>query len=382
MKLHLNRFSMSDFSEVQIRLLISGLLFLGFMLRIALVFSSTNFDFESYKITSALVLDGIPPWQSQRYNYGITWSLILSCLHLLSFESDFIFRLLIIVFLSFADLSISLTLKNWFGTKTALVFFLNPVSILITGHYNQFDNLAIAVGMLALVSLIRFQENSNVKYLFFAIALFSLSLTIKHNLVLFLLWFMFANFSNRIKLSLITVPCSLFLLHFVPFMLISLKDRESISSAVFKYWSSNNAPFWKFWFWDKGFAESLGDHTAWHHGRLWMILMLLSVTTVGYFSRREPIKKQFAIFTISLIIFASAITSQFLAIAAVGAAVFINLGFSLYLFIASLYLMAELAGLNISALQPIVNVRGWNAWNVAPFLLTLGVIREVLRRKD
>ena len=281
MKLHLNRFSVSDFSEVQIRLLISGIFFLGFMLRIALVFSSTNFDFESYKITSALVLDGIPPWQSQRYNYGITWSLILSCLHLLSFESDFIFRLLIIVFLSFADFSISLTLKNWFGTKTALVFFLNPVSILITGHYNQFDNLSIAVGMLALVSLIRFQENFNVRYLFVAIALFSLSLTIKHNLVLFLLWFMFSNFSKKIKLSLIAVPCSLFLLHFFPFMLISLKDRESISSAVFKYWSSNNAPFWKFWFWDKGFAESLGDHTAWHHGRLWMVLMLLSVTTVG-----------------------------------------------------------------------------------------------------
>lgn len=381
MKLHLNRFSMSDFSEAQIRLLISGIFFLGFMLRISLVFSSTNFDFESYKITSALLLDGIPPWQSQRYNYGITWSLILSCLHLLSFENDYIFRLLIIIFLSFADLSISLTLKSWFGTKTALVFFLNPVSILITGHYNQFDNLSIAVGMLALVSLIRFQENSKVNYLFVAIALLSLSLTIKHNLVLFLLWFMFSNFSNRIKLSLITVPCLLFLLHFVPFMLISLKDRESISSAVFKYWSSNNAPFWKFWFWDKGFAESLGDHTAWHHGRLWMILMLLSVTTVGYFSRREPIKKQFAIFTISLIIFASAITSQFLAIAAVGAAVFINLGFSLYFFIASLYLMAELAGLNISALQPIVNVRGWNSWNVAPFLLTLGVIREALRRK-
>jgi hypothetical protein len=155
-------------------------------------------------------------------------------------------------------------------------------------------------------------------------------------------------------------------------MLISSKDRESILSAVFKYWSSNNAPFWKFWFWDKGFAESLGDHTAWHHGRLWMILMLLAVTTVGYFSRREPLKNQFAIFTISLIIFASAITSQFLAIAAVGAAVFVNPGFILYFVVASLYLMAETAGLNISGLYSIVSVRGWNAWNVAPMLLCLG----------
>ena len=381
MKYSLNCFLMSNFTRFQIRLLISGIFFFGFILRIGLVFSSTNFDFESYKITSTLVLDGIPPWQSQRYNYGIMWSLILSGLQLLSFNSDFIFRLLIILVLSLADLSISLTLRSWFGYKTAFIFFLNPVSIIITGHYNQFDNLSISVGLLALVSLIRFQNNPKFKYLLGAILLFSLSLMIKHNLVLFLFWFIFSSFSKRIKLSLVAVPCSLFLLHFTPFMLISSKDRESILSAVFKYWSSNNAPFWKFWFWDKSFAESLGDHTAWHHGRLWMILMLLSVTTVGYFSRRATLEKQFAVFTISLIIFASAITSQFLAIAAVGASVFINLGFILYFFTASLYLSSEPAGLNISALNSIVSVSGWNAWNVAPFLLSLGVMRQMLKRK-
>ena len=377
MKLDLNRFSKSDFSKSQIRLLITGVFFLGFMLRIGLVFSSTNFDFESYKITSALVLDGTPPWQSQRYNYGITWSLILSGLQLLSFNSDFIFRLLIIIVLSLADLSISLTLKSWFGYKTALIFFLNPVSIIITGHYNQFDNLSISVGLLALVLLNRFQDNPKFKYLLGTILLFSLSFTIKHNLVLFLLWFIFSSFSKRIKLSLIAVPCSLFLLHFLPFMLISLQDRESILSAVFKYWSSNNAPFWKFWFWDKGFAESLGDHTAWHHGRLWMILMLLAVTTVGYFSRREPLEKQLAIFTISLIIFASAITSQFLAIAAVGAAVFYNKGFALFFLFGSLCLFADPAGFNSEFLRTFLDLRNWNSWNTAPALLLIGVFVQL-----
>ncbi len=357
------------------------LLLFGFLLRLSLAFSSTNFDFDSYKITANLISDGVPPWQSQRYNYGISWSIVLSCLYSLSSGNDFVFRLLIIAFLSLADFSIYLILKGWFGYKSALVFFLNPISIIITGHYNQFDNFSIAVGLLAIKSLIAFQKTVEIRFLLACICLLTLSLTIKHNLALFLLWFIFSTFSFRIKTVLIIVPYSFFLLHFLPFMLLSKLDRESILSAVFKYWSANNAPFWKFWFWDKGFAESLGDHTAWHHGRLWMVLMFISVTYVGFLSRRLDLKYSLPIYSLALILFSSALTSQFLAIAAIGAAVFLNFGFMIFFMLQTIFLMADPAGFDLEIINKFIDLERWNSWNTAPALLTLGVLQFVFSRQ-
>ncbi len=357
------------------------ILFFGFLLRFCLAFTSTNFDFDSYKITASLVSDGVPPWQSQRYNYGISWSIVLSCLYSLSSGNDFVFRLLIIAFLSLADFSIYLILKGWFGYKSALVFFLNPISIIITGHYNQFDNFSIAVGLLAIKSLIAFQKTFEIRFLLACICLLTLSLTIKHNLALFLLWFIFSTFSFRIKTVLIFVPYSFFLLHFVPFMLLSKFDRESILSAVFKYWSANNAPFWKFWFWDKGFAESLGDHTAWHHGRLWMVLMFISVTYVGFLCRRLDLKYSLPIYSLALILFSSALTSQFLAIAAIGAAVFFNFGFLLFFIFQTILLVADPAGFDSKMITQFIDLERWNSWNTAPALLAVGILQFVFSRR-
>jgi hypothetical protein len=160
----------------------------------------------------------------------------------------------------------------------------------------------------------------------------------------------------------------------VPFMLISKFDRDSILSAVFKYWSANNAPFWKFWFWDKGFAESLGDHTAWHHGRLWMVLMFISVTVVGFLCRKLDLKYSLPIYSLVLILFSSALTSQFLAIAAIGASVFFNWGFALFFIFEAVCLIADPAGFNSQFFKGILETRGWNSWNTAPSLLLIGII--------
>jgi hypothetical protein len=372
------KFFLEEFWALHYQAFISIFLILGFILRLSLVFSSTNFDFESYKITSNLILNNVPPWQSQRYNYGISWSLVLGVLYLLSNENELTFRLLIIIVLSIADLCIFFILKRWFGNKTALIFFMNPVSIIITGHYNQFDNAAIAVGLMALYSLSQFQKSTESKYLVITVLLLSLSLTIKHNLALFLIWFLFSNFNIKIKLNLIIVPYFLFCLHFIPFMLLSKFNRESILSAVFKYWSSNNAPFWKFWFWNKEFAESLGDHTAWHHGRLWFLLMIFAVTLVGFFLRNVDIYFLLPAYSLALLIFSSAITSQFLVIASLGAAVFFNWGFAIFFVISTIGLLAEPGGFNSEFFRMILEIRGWSSWNTAPGLLLLGIVVHLI----
>ena len=369
------------FSSQESKRAFVSLLILGFVLRFSLLLSSPNFDFESYKITSELILAGDPPWRGQRYNYGITWSLVLGVLNFCSFGNDLVFRFSIVAILSMADLSITLNLRKWFGSKVACIFFLNPISILVSGHYNQFDNLSIAIGLWGLVFLNKYKKTKNINDLTKCVLLFSLSLTVKHNLALFLIWFLFSNLNKREKSALIGIPSFIFLVHFVPFMLISKFDRENIMSAVFKYWSSNNAPFWKFWFWDKGFAESLGDHTAWHHGRLWMVLMFISVTYVGFLCRRLDLKYSLPIYSLALILFSSALTSQFLAIGAIGAAVFFNFGFLLFFMLQTIFLIADPAGFDSKMITQFIDLERWNSWNTAPALLTLGILQFVFSRR-
>lgn len=346
--------------------------FIGLILRVSLVFTEANFDYESYKITADLIIHLTPPWRSYRYNYGLPWSIVLGFFREMSFGSDFIFRLLLTLLLAVVDLSIAALLAKWFDRKVAIIFFLNPVSILISGHYIQFDNLALFIGMVAIYFLERYRNTSLRADYYCAVGLFTVSLSIKHTLFVFILWALFFPLHFKDRLRLILIPSIFFLLQFLPFMLYSKQDFQSISSSVFKYWSSNNAPFWKFWFWNKDFAESLGDFNAWHHGRIWMILMIATLMAIGYLARELSIPTQFAVFTIALLIFASAITSQFLAIACIGASVFFNFGFAAFFVISSYFLLIDPAGLSLNFQIIPGDFRDWNSWNTAPSLLIVG----------
>lgn len=234
--------------------------------------------------------------------------------------------------------------------------------------------------MIAVQYVVRYKDSLKKKDLNLAILLFGLSLSIKHTLIIFVLWSIYHPLELKDRLKLVFFPIGLFLVQFLPFMLYSKRDFQSIASSVFKYWSSNNAPFWKFWFWDKDFAESLGNFHAWHHGRLWMFLMFTALLVTGFFVRNQSLPIQFAIFTIALLIFASAITSQFLAIPAIGAAVFFNFGFGFFYVLSALFLFGDPAGLGYLHVFDFILVRGWNAWNTAPFLLIVGVARLVIVR--
>lgn len=355
-------------------------LFLGISMRFLQLLSGTNYDFESYKITADSVLDGRPPWMSLRYNYGISWSLLLALFKLFSFDVDFVFRILIVIFLTLIDFLIARQLKSLFGLKVSIVFFLNPISIIVTGHYMQFDNVAILFGIYGIVAVKKYLSSGETVFFSRALFWFSLSLITKHNLVLFLPWLFFLNLSLIKKLKIIFLPMVVFVLHFTPFFIYSEASRESVLSSVFKYWSANNAPFWKFWFPNKEFAEGLGDFNSWHHGRLWMLLMVISVSLVGFYSRKQSLERRFAMFTIALITFSSAITSQFLVIAAIGSSVFFSLLFGLYLLSGGFFLLGDPAGYNLELIQEITSRRGWNAWNFAPSLLFVASLETLSRR--
>ncbi len=213
------------------------LILLGLFLRLSLQITGHNFDFESYKIVGKLVYYGKNVYAStNRYNYGPIWFLLLGSFYKISLlfqnflNPVIVYRTLIILTLTAADFSITLWLKKNFGKKAALWFWLNPLSIYITGWHNQFDNLAIAIGLWA-ISLYE-------KRFIISLVLIGVSLVTKHVFALLPIWLVFRE-KNFKKKFLLTIPYFIFLISFVPFAL-NQAAQNGILKNVFLY--TNNFP--------------------------------------------------------------------------------------------------------------------------------------------
>lgn len=150
---------------------ILGLLSLGIMLRYLVMSLGYNYDFTSYCIVGEISgnLRNVYA-ETTRYNYGPIFLCIQGVFYRISqIKPDnwmLIYRVMIVTVLTMADLGIAAFIANRHSYFKALVFFLNPVSIIITGFHNQFDNIAV---MLALISTLFFnnEEKLNKKDFWF-----------------------------------------------------------------------------------------------------------------------------------------------------------------------------------------------------------------------
>lgn len=341
---------------------------LAYLIRISVSGFGNNYDFDSYKFVVLALQNGITPWETYRYNYGISWALILFILDFLSIGNEIVFRYLIIFILTLSDIYISYIIWNKFGKKFALIFLFNPISILITGYYNQFDNLALAIGLAACVNI----EKRGDSYK--SIIFLTLSLLTKHNLFLFFFWILLSKRLHKEKYFLATIPVLVFSLHFLPFIMVSREARDAVVSNVFLYWSNNNAPFWQLLVRNKDLIESLSNNNLWHHGRVWMILFFISVFVVGLFRCQKSILNNFFVYTLALVFFSSAITSQFFAIAAIGASSFYNPAFLIFFIFGMIWLVTEPSGLEIDFFIPIINYINFDGYRDLPLLLLPGLL--------
>ncbi len=333
-----------------------------------------NYDFESYKLVATAVENHITPWETYRYNYGVMWSLVLVVLDFVSVNNEFVFRGLIIMVLTLSDVYIASVIAKKYGLKFGLIFLFNPISIIVSGYYNQFDNLALAIALAAVVNI---EKRGSI---FKSCLLLSLSLITKHNFILFLFWILISKKLKREKYIISTVPILCFILHFVPFAFISSDVRRAILSNVFLYWSNNNAPLWQLILQNDSLINYLSDNNQWHHGRVWMILFFLSLSILGILSRSNSITTNFFSYSIGLVLFASAITSQFFAIAAIGASAYFNLAFILFFTFGTLWLLAEPSGLQLPAFIHLVESTNFDGWKALPLLLVPGISLILLRR--
>lgn len=344
------------------------ILSLGILARIGVSLHGHNYDVESYWLVGQIVDNGGNVYaETHRYNYGPVWFGVLGGLYKVTagFPDHFAaYRISIALFLTVVDIGIALLLWKKFGKKVAALFFLNPISIIITGYHSQFDNLAILLGFAGVLMLAKSETDH--KRTWSGWALLGLSLMTKHILFALPIWLAIKQKVLWKKIAVMVVPFGLFAVSFVPFW---QHGREGIINNVLLYRSMNNAPFWT------TIAPGILQNNL-----PVFLLFIGSLVAAGFAVRKVGIIKTFLIYLACLVLFSSSIANQYLAILVPFIAVYFNLWLALLTVVATLYLLIEPgAGMGITQLAfiPLKFV----SLNIQIALLSLGILWITPARK-
>jgi len=313
---------------------------LAIILRLYAASLGQNYDMKSYRVVANIVCAGGNVYaETNRYNYGPVWFYIVGGLYSLFLKlctSKPAFHYLVALFLSLADLGIFFILWKRFTIKTAFLFLLNPVSIIITGYHSQFDNLALLFGLWSAAILEDHLGSHNPKQLTASLLLLGLSITTKHILFLFPLWLAVKFKNNRHRILVLLSPPLIFLVSFLPYWKIG---HEGIIQNVFLYKSFNNAPLLNLIF-------SLPNDSIVPQ----CIFFTMLAAGALLFRKAAPFHSVL-IYTAMLVTFSSAVANQYLAIVVPFIAAFPNFALIAYTAAATWFLMADKMGLHIEAIQ-------------------------------
>lgn len=301
-----------------------------------------NFDFESWLIAADIFSHGGNIYaETTRYSYGPIWYLILGVFwqaaRLLP-ESAVAFRYIIPGFLTLADIGIFVVLRRKFGLVAAILFFLNPVSIIISGYHLQFDNVAILLGLIAVELWGEECDTALDKRKLASLAILGLSIATKHVLFAFPLWLALKQKRPATIIVVLALPVSLFLLSFLPFWQAGYPTILRNLTEPRLGW--NNGVFWNYL---PGF------------GKLILSRETVFISAIAFFAvvfrKKQPLDS-LLLYTCVLVIFASIINNQYLAIPTAFISVYPNVFFSLYSLAAALYLFA--ASMGLGGLLPLI----------------------------
>lgn len=304
---------------------------LGTALRLLAAAQGFNYDLDSYWIVSDLVLRGDSVYAgTTRYNYGPVWYLILGALRkfvsVLSLDDKTSFHIAVAGFLTVVDIVIAGLLKRRFGLAVALCFFLNPISILITGYHSQFDNLAIVFGLCGCLLIDRGGARMNCTGLFGA-ALLGFSLAAKHILIVFPLWTALLlkkrDAPTRDIALALTVPAIIFGASFLlaPW---DVATWSGIGHNVFGYASAHGRGIFVM---ALDFAFDIRAFETASHVNATKYLFLAAMAALGWWwieKRRlcDSLTDLLALYLAAVVVFSTAMEDQYLAIPLITIAIF------------------------------------------------------------
>ena len=305
--------------------LLSGIFLLGFFLKIVMSQLGSNFDFEMWKLNLVFFQKGESFYNYGRYNYSPFWIYLLNIIDHINipyFEKAVLFRYKIIFILNFFDFLIFYLIFRNYSLKVGLIFFLSPISIFISGHHNQFDNIAVFFVFLSIL-LIEKRKNNEIKYL--GLFFLGISLCAKHVLFILPIWLAFKEKNYLNKFIYVAIPYFIFIISF----LLYSSDYKGIIENVILYRSYNNSPFWGL------FAPKV------LHMYLPKIFMFIfAMIAAGFYFLKYNVRNTFFYYLICVVIFSSGIFNHYFAIPLLALAVLWNIKFFYYtLLCISLYLL-------------------------------------------
>jgi len=200
-----------------------------------------NYDMNSYEIVTDILTKGGNVYaQTDRYNYSPLWFMILFALKRIQLAFDMPFHFVVRTFLCCVDLLTLCVLlfianiRKLPPVRTAIFFYLSPVSFLMTGYHGQFENLAM---LMVLTGIFMYLWLTTRPVLRAALLwLFATTgMIIKHNTFYELIICLNSSIKrNRIKLPLFLISVAIFLSLFIPYWDMG---KKGIIENVFGYGS-------------------------------------------------------------------------------------------------------------------------------------------------
>lgn len=308
-------------------------------LRFAVAGFGSNYDLASYRIVADLVLDGENVYAgTDRYNYGPIWFVVLGAFEWTArlFSTPDLFRLQIIALLSAVDVAVAVMVARRWGGTAAAVFLLSPVGIIISGFHNQFDNVAVALGLAAVLLLDGRSEESLGRRDMAGLGLLAVSLSVKHVLVVLPVWLLVRQRTWPRRVAVVAVPYGLFGLLFAPWV---GAGRAGIVDNVIGYRSYANAPF---------LSLFTGDIPS---GIPATVLFVAAMALAAWFTRALPLPETLLVHLVVLVVFSPALANQYLAIPLVALAVWRTPWSWMWTAVATFFLAVDSDGLEVTEMQ-------------------------------
>ncbi len=344
---------------------------LGAIARIWAQTKPGNWDFYQWVNTSTAVINGQDPYTLYGYNYPPPWVMVLAFFNNVT-SSNESFRFLIALLMVAADIGIAYLLFRRGYALAAAFFSLSPVLVAISGQHQQVDGITVFLALSGMVLAGLAKGPTLTRYDWGAVLLLGASLSFKPVFLVFPLWLAMRPGPWRRRLFYLIAPGIVLLLSVATAFVAY--PATMVIEKIFFHEGMNDSPLLLTlaphqiapWLVENGFSK---------------IVFLVLLISAGFLFRRMRPFELALVYSVSALTFSWAFANQYMASSMGAVVVFLNLGFFLWLLLASLYVMGDINSLGIPLFSPIqqnvVLDYVWIGQDLFPWLL-MGWILMVL----
>jgi 4-amino-4-deoxy-L-arabinose transferase-like glycosyltransferase len=326
---------------------------IGTLARIMVASLGHNGDYDFWIRHAEVIRNGGNLYEGgESYGYGPVWMFVLRFADLVQNilpENRKVFRLVIILVLTLADLLIATIIAKKFSHYAALLFFINPVSIIITGYHNQFDNIAIGAGLLAIIILTNFHKSEYRKFYWAGLILLGLSIAIKQVLIFFPFWLLLRAGTLRQKISRLVVPYLVFCATFLPWA-TSLEKIEVIVGEIFPRRGRSGLLLTLLGAEYDGTIRGTRFDDLAHHSV--SAIFVLIVVLLGWLMRRRCLFDSVIIYLVAIVAFAPAYSQQQLILPLIALFVYATIELKIFYLLTLLFMVQNSDELGYEFLFP------------------------------